>query len=339
MSRFLNWLLGGLAVGVAVRAVAPNRRPPGSPEDASTPGAATDDTAPAEPPSGVAERWYRHEQVQNAQSFAKELGTEIKRDNATLIAASLSYYAMLAIFPALIAAVSIYGLVLDPDTLAETIESFASVLPESVVTIIDDQLTDIVATPRSGLGIGAAVSILVTLWTASGGTKSLIKGLNIAYDVEEHRPFLIQRALAYGITIGLIVFVVGAVALATGLADWLGLGDAAKRAIEVLRWPALFLVVVLGLGLLYKIAPNRPSGRSRWLNVGALVAAVLWVLATLGFSFYATSGLNSFNATYGALAGVIVLMLWLFISGFVVLLGAEVNSVLQHRRLRARRSA
>jgi membrane protein len=338
MKRLLNWLLGGLAVGTAVRALSSGREPATPAQTAPTPADGPGDANLTEPSPGAAEHWYQRERVQNTQSFVKELGAEIKQDNTSLIAASLSYYAMLAIFPALIAAVSIYGLVLDPDTLADTIESFASVLPESVVDIIDDQLSDIVAAPTGGLGLSAIISILATLWAASGGTKSLIKGLNIAYDIEEHRPFLIQRVLAYGITMGLIVFVVGAVALVTGLPDWLGLEDPATRAIEILRWPGLFVLVVLGLGVLYKIAPNRPSARSRWLNVGAFVAAVLWVLATLGFSFYATSGLSNFNATYGALAGVIVLMFWLFISGFVVLLGAEVNAVLEHRRLRARRS-
>ncbi len=336
MDRFINWLLGGLAVGVAVRAFGPRREPapavdgaptPPSPEPVADAALTADDS-----------KWYENERVQVAQGFAKELGHELKRDNTSMIAASLSYYAMLAIFPALIAAISIYALVLDPESLTDTIESFASVLPDNVVDIIDDQLTEIVSSSSGGLGVGAAISILLTLWTASGGTKSLIRGLNIAYDVEEHRPFLIQRAIAYGMTIGLIVFVVAAVALVTVVPAWLDLEGAADAWLKVARWPGLFTIVVLGLGLLYKIAPNRPSRRSRWISVGAILAAVLWVVATLGFSFYATSGLSSFNETYGALAGVVVLMFWLFISGFVILLGAEVNGVLEQRRLRARRA-
>lgn len=340
MNRFINWLLGGLAIGVAVRAFGPRREPAGVAEGAQP------DSLPSPPPppaaggggaTNVATRLLQNERVQVAQSFAKELGQELKRDNTSMIAASLSYYAMLAIFPALIAAISIYALVLDPDSLADTIESFASVLPDNVLKILDEQLTDIVSSPRGGLGAGAAISILATLWTASGGTKSLIKGLNIAYDVEEHRPFLIQRAIAYGITIGLIGFVVTAAALVTVVPAWLDLEGTARAWFNFGRWPGLFAAVVLGLGVLYKLAPNRPSGRSRWVSIGAIVAAVLWVVATLGFSFYATSGLSSFNQTYGTLAGVIVLMFWLFISGFVVLLGAEVNAVIEHRRLRARR--
>lgn len=339
MDRFINWLLGGLAVGVAVRALGPRREPAPatSQPDARAPAEPAAEVAGGSAPNG-ASKLLQNERFQTAQGFAKELGQELKRDNTSMIAASLSYYAMLAIFPALIAAISIYALVLDPDSLANTIESFASVLPDNVVTIIDDQLTEIVSSPRGGLGVGAAVSILATLWTASGGTKSLIKGLNIAYDVEEHRPFLIQRAIAYGITIGLIGFVVTAAALVTVVPAWLDLEGTARAWFNFGRWPGLFAAVVLGLGVLYKLAPNRPSGRSRWVSIGAVVAAVLWVVATLGFSFYATSGLSSFNQTYGTLAGVIVLMFWLFISGFVVLLGAEVNAVVEHRRLRARRA-
>lgn len=336
MDRFVNWLLGGLAVGVAVRRLGPRREPIPSEATETTP--APDPTADVAPTVPDEAKWYQNERVQVAQSFAKELSFELKRDNTSMIAASLSFYAMLAIFPALIAAISIYGLVLDPESLADTIESFASVLPENVVEIIDEQLSEIVSSSGGGLGLGAAISILLTLWTASGGTKSLMKGLNIAYDVEEHRPFLIQRAIAYGMTIGLITFGVAAVALVTVVPAWLDLEGAADAWLKVARWPGLFTVVVLGLGLLYKIAPNRPSQRSRWISVGAVLAAVLWVVATLGFSFYATSGLSSFNETYGALAGVVVLMFWLFISGFVVLLGAEVNGVLEHRRLRARRA-
>ena len=281
MNRFINWLLGGLAVGVAVRAFGPRRSTvPAS--DSPTPADVALTTLPPSGSTDDAERWYQHDRVQTAKSFTAELAQELKRDNTSLMAASLSYYAMLAIFPALIATISIYALVLDPSDLSDTIESFTTAFPKDIVDIIDAQLTEIVSSSSGGLTFGAAISIVATLWTASGGTKSLMRGLNIAYDVEEHRPFLVQRAIAYGMTIGLIVFVVTAVALVTGLADWLGLGDAPKAAIEIARWPGLVLVVVFGLGLLYKVAPNRSSRRSRWLSPGALTAAVLWVAATLG---------------------------------------------------------
>ena len=257
MNRFINWLFGGLAVGVAVRAL--GRRGETAPA-AEGPESETTLRAPDRSSGGGdvgSERWYKNERVQTAKSFTAELAQELKRDNTSLMAASLSYYAMLAIFPALIATISIYALVLDPSDLSDTIESFTTAFPKDIVDIIDAQLTEIVSASSGGLTFGAAISIVATLWTASGGTKSLMRGLNIAYDVEEHRPFLVQRAIAYGMTIGLIVFVVAAVALVTGLPDWLGLGDSAKSAMEIVRWPGLVLAVVFGLGLLYKIAPNQ----------------------------------------------------------------------------------
>jgi membrane protein len=276
------------------------------------------------------------ERVGRAAGFLAELRTEIQRDHTGMIAGSLAYRAMLAIFPAAIAAVSIYGIALrgNEAELTRQINELTQVLPAEAATLIGDQLKEIVAAPGSGLGFGAVIGIAAALWTASGGTKSLIKGLNIAYDVEEQRPFLVQRAIAYGLTVGLIVFVVGAVALVTFLPDWLGdlgMGDTAATLLEYLRWPGIFLIVVLGLGLLYKVGPNRSASRSKWLSPGAMLAAVLWVVATLGFSFY-TSTLGDFNATYGALGSVVVLLLWFFISGFVILLGAEVNDVAEKRR-------
>lgn len=323
MKRWLNWVLAGLASAVAVRALAPRREI--ADETAPTPGGDVAVSMPQPAPVDVRAK---------AQSFGKALAAEIKKDNTTMIAAGLAYYAMLAVVPALIAAISIYALILDPATLTNDLRGVRDAVPESTYRLIEDQLTQITAGSRGALGFGVGFSILATLWTASGGTKSLMKGLNIVYDVEEQRPFLIQRAIAYGMTVGLIVFVVAAASLVTFVPAWLGeigLESASRRLIEWLRWPGIFVIVVLGLGLLYKVAPNRPARRSKWLSPGAVTAAVLWVLATLGFSVYTTS-LGDFNATYGALGGVVVLLFWFFISGFVILLGAEVNAIVEKHR-------
>jgi membrane protein len=322
MKRWLNWMLAGLASAVAVRALAPRRET--ADETAPTPGADVAVSMPQPAPVDLRAK---------AQSFGKALAAEVKKDNTSMIAAGLAYYAMLAVFPALIAGVSIYALILDPATLTDQLQSIKDAVPGTAYPLIEEQLLDITAGSSSALGLGVGISILATLWTASGGTKSLIKGLNIVYDVEEHRPFLIQRAIAYAMTVGLIVFVVAATSLVTFVPAWLGeigLEAESRRLIEWLRWPGIFLIVVLGLGLLYKVAPNRPARSSKWLSPGALTAAVLWVVATLGFSFY-TTNLGSFNATYGALGGVVVLLFWFFISGFVILLGAEVNAILEQR--------
>ncbi len=258
----------------------------------------------------------------------------IRRHNIVMIAASLSYYALLAVFPAAIAAVSIYGLVADPDTLEEQIVDLTSALPDSTAEFIAEQLRNIVMGSGGSLGLVTAFGILVALFSASAGTKATISGTNIAYGVKETRSFLQLRGVAYGLTVLIIVGLSGSVIAVTALpqiAEAVGLADVTRDLINVLRYPAVFVLVVIGLGGLYKWAPDRPARLTKFVNVGGVVAAILWVLATVLFSLY-VNNFGTFGETYGTLAGLIVLMLWFFISGLVVLAGAELNSELEQRR-------
>ena len=342
VQRIFNSVLGGLAVGVALRAAMPRRTQPSTgppvpakppvPQAAPAPVAVAPGTDAATPQLADQAKAAANHSV----GFLKELGVEIKKDNIPMIAAALSYYAMFAVFPAAIAALSIYGIWLDENQLERVIEDLTNQLPAEAAALIGQQLAGLVARSSTQLGVSAIVSILIALWSASAGTKALIRGLNIAYDVDEQRAFAHQRALAYALTMGMIVFVVVAVASVTILDDWLDSVDLPGTAsvVEWSRWPAIFLVVVLGLGLLYKVAPNRPANRSPWISPGAMTATIAWMAVTVGLSVY-TSRLASFSATYGALTGVIVLMLWFFASGFAVLLGAEVNDVIERRRAEA----
>jgi membrane protein len=345
VQRAINWVLGGLAVGVALRAAAPRRRQPatGPPVPANPPvgqpaqAVATAATAPARDGDTASPQLADHAKAaaNHSVGFLKELGAEIKKDNIPMISAALSYYALFAVFPAAIAALSIYGLWLDEVQLEQVIEDLTTQLPGEAASLIGQQLTGLVSRSSTQLGVSAVVSILVALWSASAGTKSLIRGLNIAYDVDEQRPFAHQRALAYGLTVGMILFLVVAVASVTFLDEWLNSIDLPGTAtvVQWSSWPAVLLVVVLGLGLLYKVAPNRPSSRSPWISPGAIVATVAWMAVTVGLSIY-TARLATFSATYGALTGVVVLMLWFFASGFAVLLGAETNDIIERRRRR-----
>jgi len=346
VQRVFNWVLGGMAVGVAIKAALPHRRQPTTgppvpanppvPRPASAHAAAPQATTPSTNAASPQLTDQAKAAADHSVGFLKELGAEIKKDNVSIIAAALSYYAMFAVFPAAIAAISIYGLWLDADQLEQVIEDLTNQLPGEAAALIGQQLAGLVARSSTQLGVSAILSILIALWSASAGTKGLIRGLNIAYDVDEHRAFAKQRALAYGLTMGMIVFVVVAVATVTILDDWLHAIDLPGTATAVAwsRWPIIFLVVVLGLGLLYKVAPNRPANRSPWISPGAMTATIAWMAVTVGLSIY-TARLASFSATYGALTGVIVLMLWFFASGFAVLLGAEVNDVIERRRAEA----
>jgi membrane protein len=316
MKRYLNWVLGGLAAITAVAALRPRREP-----------APAGDVVAVEPP---VHRWF-----DEPISVTKSVVERLREHHMPMIAGSLSYYAFLAVFPAAIAAISIYGLVLDPADLATQIEDITSALPETTATFVADQLNDIVENSGSGLGFTAVLSIIAALWSASAGTKALITGIDIAYETPENRPFIVLRGMALAITVGLIVFVLTAASTVTFLPDLMseiGAGDATTRLIEYGRWPVIFVVVIIGLGFLYKIAPNRPAAKSPWVSIGALIVAALWVLATLGFSLYAGLAGN-LGAAYGTLGGAIVLMLWFFISGLIVLTGAELNAELEARNL------
>ena len=318
MKRYLNWVLGALAAVTAVAALRP-RTQQNTQEVAVAPAAAD----PAEP------RWYGE-----PLSVAKSVIARLREHHMPMIAGSLSYYAFLAVFPAAIAAISIYGLVLDPADLTTQIESITEALPETTALFISTQLESIVESSESGLGLAAVVSILVALWSASAGTKALIMGIDIAYETPENRSFVVLRGMALGITVGLIAFIAAAASAVTFLPyllDAVGADDFIDL-VEYGRWPVIFISVIAGLGLLYKIAPNRPASKSPWISVGSLMVAVLWLLATLGFSIYINRA-GSLGATYGTLSGVIVLLLWFFMSGLIVLAGAELNAELEARNL------
>ncbi len=330
MKRYLNWVLAGLAAITAVAALRPRPRVATAGEDG------TDALKEPVPP-----RWF-----DEPLSVTKAVVGRLSSHHMPMIAGSLSYYAFLAIFPAAIAAISIYGLVLDPVDLTAQINEISDALPEEAATLIEGELLGIVDSSGSGLGVAAVISIIAALWSASAGTKALMTGIGIAYETPENRPFIILRGVALGITIGLIIFVAAAASAVTFLPELLsavGAGDAATRVVQYSRWPAIFVVVIGGLGLLYKIAPNRPASKSPWISIGAITVAVLWLAATFGFSLYANNA-SGLGAAYGALAGVIVLMLWFFISGLIVLLGAELNAELEarnlaHKHARAARSS
>lgn len=316
--RAIDWLLGALAIGTAI-GVLVRRRDPGEHEPLSSFG---------QPIAQTRKQW--------AGSLLRTIRLEIRQDETVIIAAALAFYAMLALVPAAIAAWSIYGLVLDPADLADQVKTITDVLPEGAEILVSSQMEALAETSTAGLGIGLVVSLLVVLWVASGGTRSMLHGINIVYNVEERRPWLVQRALAYALTLGLIVFGVGTVAVVTFLPGWLedlGFGSTGVLIVEIARWPTIFVLVVVGLALLYRIGPNRPRRQGQLLFPGALAAAVLWLLATAGLSLYTGSGFSSFDAeTYGVLVSVVVLLVWFFASGFVILLGAEVNASMEANR-------
>jgi membrane protein len=258
---------------------------------------------------------------------------ELRDDQVSVLAAGVAFFAMLALFPALIALVSLYGLVASPAEAQAQISSFAGVLPADARELLLTQLSSLASGQDSGLTFGFLASLAAALWTASSGMKAVIEGINLAYDEKETRGFFKVRGLSLVLTVLAIVAAVvalGAIVVIPLVLEGLGLGPFGKALVRFGRWPALALMVIVGLAALYRYGPDRDKPRWRWVSLGAATATVLWLLASIAFSVY-VNNFGSYNETYGALGGVIILLLWLYLGGFVVLLGAELDSELEHQ--------
>ena len=262
---------------------------------------------------------------------------EATKDAVPLLAAGVAFYAFLAMVPTLIALVMIYGLVTDDEAaVAEQVESFGSVLPTEAEQLLTGQMESLVRTSDRALGIGLIVALLLALWSASSGINNLIKALNVAYDKKVTRSFVKSRLLALGLTIGAILFMVLAVALVAALPvvlDALDMPGWVKALVQGGRWLGLVVAVLVALAVLYRLGPDRDAPKFRWVSRGAVVATVLWVLGSLGFSIY-VDNFGSYGKTYGTLAGVVILLLWLWLSSYAALLGAEVNAEMEQQTIK-----
>lgn len=258
---------------------------------------------------------------------------EAKRDNVPLLGAGVAFYALLAIVPALVAVVSIYGLVASPADVQSQITNSLSAAPTEVRALLEEQLTSIVESSSSGLGIGAAVGIALALWSASGGMKHLMSAVNAAYDEEETRGFLKLRGTAIVLTLGAVVgliVAIGVIAILPAVLRAGGMGSTGRLIVSIVRWPLLGGFMLGGLAVLYRYAPDRDEPQWSWVGLGSLFAVVGFLIASLLFSFY-TANFASLGETYGSLGSIIVVMLWLMISATVIIIGAEVNAEAEHQ--------
>lgn len=261
---------------------------------------------------------------------AKRVWNKANEHQLSLVAAGVAFYAMLAVFPAIVAIVTIYAMVADPMSVRDQLEPLTSALPQDAANLLVNQLTQASKSSDGNLTIGLIVSLLFMLWSVSGGVEALITGLNVAYGVREGRGFLRLRGLALVLTFGAIVAVIIALGLIAGfpiIVDFLGFE--ANIFINVVRWAFLVVFIAVSITVLYRWGPDR-AVRWEWFNWGSAFAVLGWIVGSAGFAIY-VGNFSSYNETYGALAAVIVLMLWLFLSSYVVLLGAEINADRERR--------
>ena len=252
----------------------------------------------------------------------------VKGDQVPLLSGGVAFFGLLALVPALAALVSIYGLVAEPEDIESNVEDLGDALPTQARELLVDQLERIAEGSGGGLGLAAVGGLLLALWSASSGLNQLIAALNVAYGETDERGFLRTRGLALGLTVGAVAFLVAtfvAVALLPTLLSGTGMGDAAQGVANAARWPLLAVLVLAALAVVYRLGPDREAPRWQWVSPGAAAATGVWLLASLGFSVYAST-LGSYNETYGSLGAVVVLMLWLFLTAFAILLGAELNA-------------
>jgi membrane protein len=289
--------------------------------------ATTTSSSPSQPDSVPGESAEKPTEVpaKGWLQIAKRGWAEAKADNVPLLAAGVAFYTFLAIFPAMIALVLLYGLVADPGQIAAQVNALGSQVPAAAKELILSNLTTLASRPTAS-GVSLAVSVLLALWSASGGMGNLMTAISLAYDEEEKRSFIKKRLVALALTLGAIVFMVlvlGLVAVAPGLLQAATAGPL-KWVLQVVRWIVTAALVTGALAILYRVAPDRDAPKMRWVSVGAGVATVLWLIASAGFSLYA--GMGGYSKTYGALAGIVVLLFWLWITCYAILLGAEINA-------------
>jgi membrane protein len=268
----------------------------------------------------------------SVQELVRRVVREIQQDDCLGRAAQLAYYFLFALFPFFLVLTTLLGYLPIPNLLDRLMDMLGQMLPGQALQLVQDNLHELVSGERGGL---LSFGLLAALWTSSSALTAIMDSLNRAYDVEEGRPFWKVRGLAILLTVGLSVFIIVSIVLLTfgpqiggWIADQMGLGRVFQMAWNVLRWPVIVGLLIVAMALVYYLAPDVEQ-QWQWITPGSIVAVCGWLLASLGFSYY-VNHFGSYNATYGSIGAVIVLLTWMYVSGFFVLLGGEINAEIEH---------
>jgi membrane protein len=254
-------------------------------------------------------------------------------DRLLATAAGVVFFGLLAVFPAITALVSLYGLFADPKTIGDNLRTLALLLPDGSFQIVQDQIARVLAKGNASLGTTFLFGLGLALWSANAGVKAVIDALNVVYGETEKRGFFKLNALSLTFTAGgiaALLLMVGAVVAMPIALNHIWITDEGKALLSLMRWPILFALLMLALAVLYRFGPSRPGARWQWLGVGTLVAAVLWIAGSSLLSWY-LSNFGDYDATYGSLGAAIGLMMWMWMSAIIVLTGAELNSEIEHQ--------
>ncbi|MDB6180962.1 YihY/virulence factor BrkB family protein [Paracoccus fistulariae] len=274
-------------------------------------------------------------------SFWSAIFDRMDKTHMGLIAAGVAFYAMFAVFPGLAAIIALWSLWFDPEAIMAYVEVANEFLPEGSAKIIDGQIRSLTAAGRTSIGWASFVSFFIATISARAGVGALIRGLNAAYGVRGYST-VFGFVLAYILTIAIVGISIAGLAtivIVPLILNFLPLGSATARLLTALPWAGMFAIVILGIGVIYRYGPNVKTPRTPIFTWGALFAAMLWAAASVGFSAYLSS-FNSYNRIYGSIGTVVALLMWFYLAGFSVLLGALINVELaRRRRLKAARSA
>lgn len=287
-------------------------------------------------PFGRGARWPTQIPLRGWWAVIRRVAREAVSDRISLVAAGCAFYAMLALFPALTMLIFIYGLAFDVTTVEPQLELIRQFLPYSAYELIAERIHQLVTNRTGSLQIGLAVTLLITLWSSMSGTKAMLSALNLAYEETEKRSFLVFNLMAFGITTGAVLAIVvglSAVVALPAVLALLGLPDADRRWFRTIALCALFVFVMVALAVLYRFGPSRRAARWHWVTAGSVFAAIGWAAASWLFSLY-VSEIGGYDVTYGPLGAVVGLMMWFWVSVFVILIGAELNAELEMQTAR-----
>jgi membrane protein len=256
--------------------------------------------------------------------------SETNADRITRLAAGVTFFALLALFPGLAAFVSLYGLFADVHSAESQLAVLAGVIPADALTFIGHQMLRIAQAKHASLGLTFAVSLILSLWSANAGMKAMFDALNIAYGEREKRSFLRLTGVTLVFTVGALVFMLAATGALVVMPLALSALDLRDDLLNFIRWPILLTVMMFGLAMVYRYGPSREHARWRWVSWGGVLAAVLWLAASLLFSWYMTN-FAPYDRTYGALGAVVGAMTWMWLTAIIVLIGAELNAEIEHQ--------